>query len=291
VASILHGARAGADPDDVDVISGRIRTTWTLRRHWRTGAAHALRYLNLVPQGLSTNCYGRLAAALELISRALPHLYPPAYGIDKVLVGNQELAVTEEVTYATPFGSLLHFKKENSPEQPRLFAGGADVRPLRDTVARHRADPAAGSRRLHHRLHNPATFRSITANSASTNIPSTSSPFSINWVPARIWSAICQRRCRRSPPPRSCRRTITRASCDADPDGWPDRHAHSSPPRSTNSPRASRSNGSRIILINYVPIQCKGAFRQVYPASCSSPPFVSMNLERHIKQHIDLATI
>src|SRR5205814_7965433 len=43
------------------------------------------------------------------------------YGIDRVLVGNQHLEVTEEVAYATPFGSLLHFKKENSPEQPRLL--------------------------------------------------------------------------------------------------------------------------------------------------------------------------
>src|ERR1700732_4655414 len=88
---------------------------------WRTGAAHALRYLNLVPQGLSDKLFGRLAAALELISRASLTYTRPAYGIDKVLVGNQELAVTEEVTYATPFGSLLHFKKENSPEQPRLL--------------------------------------------------------------------------------------------------------------------------------------------------------------------------
>src|SRR5438128_8496454 len=44
-----------------------------------------------------------------------------AYGIDTVLVGNQELEVTEEVTFATPFGSLLHFKKENAPEQPKLL--------------------------------------------------------------------------------------------------------------------------------------------------------------------------
>ena len=35
-------------------------------------------------------------------------------------------------------------------------AGGADVRPLRDAVARHREDAIAGSRRLHHRLAQPA---------------------------------------------------------------------------------------------------------------------------------------
>src|SRR4030095_10521523 len=42
-------------------------------------------------------------------------------------------------------------------------------------------------------------------------------------------------------------------------------------------------------LINYVPLQCKGAFRQVYPGFVQLTAFVSMNLERHIKQHMDLA--
>jgi len=88
---------------------------------WRNGAASALKYLNLVPQGGSDRLFGRLAAALELISRTSLTYTRPPYGIDKVLVGNRELEVSEEVTYATPFGSLLHFKKENSPEQPRLL--------------------------------------------------------------------------------------------------------------------------------------------------------------------------
>ena len=88
---------------------------------WRTGAAHALKYLNLVPQGVSDKLFGRLAAALELISRTSLTYTRPPYGIDSVMVGNQELEVTEEVVYATPFGSLLHFKKENSPEQPRML--------------------------------------------------------------------------------------------------------------------------------------------------------------------------
>jgi poly-beta-hydroxyalkanoate depolymerase len=82
---------------------------------WRSGAAAALKYLNLVPQGISDKLFGRLAAALELISRTSLTYTRPPYGIDRVLVGNQELEVTEEVVYATPFGSLLHFKKENSP--------------------------------------------------------------------------------------------------------------------------------------------------------------------------------
>src|SRR5580692_12703780 len=82
---------------------------------WRTGAASALRYLNMVPQGVSDKVFTRLAAALELISRSSLTYARPAYGIDSVMVGNRELAVTEEVVQATPFGSLLRFAKQDAP--------------------------------------------------------------------------------------------------------------------------------------------------------------------------------
>jgi poly(3-hydroxybutyrate) depolymerase len=88
---------------------------------WRTGASAAVKYLNLVPQGTSDKVFGRLAAALELISRSSLTYTRPAYDIDSVMVGNREVPVTEEVVYSTPFGSLLRFKKEDSPEQPRLL--------------------------------------------------------------------------------------------------------------------------------------------------------------------------
>jgi hypothetical protein len=63
---------------------------------------------------ISDKLFGRLAAALEPISRS-------THGIDKVMVGNRELEIREEIAYATPFGSLLHFKKVEGPEQPRLL--------------------------------------------------------------------------------------------------------------------------------------------------------------------------
>src|SRR5258706_1841616 len=90
---------------------------------WRNGAASALKYLNLVPQGGSDRLFGRLAAALELISRTSLTYTRPSYGIDKVLVGNRELEVAEEVTYATRFGPSVHFKKEIPPNQRRMLLG------------------------------------------------------------------------------------------------------------------------------------------------------------------------
>ena len=177
---------------------------------WRSGAASALRYLNLVPQGVSDKLFGRLAAALELISRTSLTYTRPAYGIDKVMVGNQELEVTEEVVYATPFGSLLHFKKENSPEQPRMLLvapmSGHFATLLRGTVKTLLQDHDVYITDWH----NPRDIPLEPASSASTNTPSTSSPSSIKWVRARTWWRSASRRCRRWPPPRSCRRTTTR---------------------------------------------------------------------------------
>jgi poly(3-hydroxybutyrate) depolymerase len=50
---------------------------------WRTGAASALKYLSLVPQGVSDRLFGRLAAALELISRTSLTYTRPPYGIER----------------------------------------------------------------------------------------------------------------------------------------------------------------------------------------------------------------
>ena len=62
-----------------------------------------------------------LTAAYEIVARAgLTHARPP-YGIDSVTVGNREVAVTEERADATPFGTLLHFKKDIDTEQPRVL--------------------------------------------------------------------------------------------------------------------------------------------------------------------------
>src|SRR5262245_56909020 len=62
-----------------------------------------------------------LNAAYELVARAgLTHQRRP-FGIDSVMVGNREVAVHEEAAYATPFGTLLHFKKDIDVAQPRVL--------------------------------------------------------------------------------------------------------------------------------------------------------------------------
>ena len=177
---------------------------------WRTGAASALKYLNLVPQGVSDKLFGRLAAALELISRTSLTYARPPYGIDKVLVGNQELEVTEEVVFATPFGSLLHFKKENSPAQPRMLLvapmSGHFATLLRGTVKTLLQDHDVYITDWHNPRDIPLDAGQIRPRRiyrAPHHFPRTNS------VRARTWWRSASPRCRRSPPRRSCRRTIT----------------------------------------------------------------------------------
>src|SRR5262249_47178027 len=72
--------------------------------------------------GLTDNALLRnLTAVYELIARAgLTHTRPP-FGIDTVTVGNQEVAVREVPAHVTPFGTLLHFKKDIEQAQPRVL--------------------------------------------------------------------------------------------------------------------------------------------------------------------------
>ena len=86
-------------------------------RAWAGAAIHAFAPLN----GFSGPAIKNLTAAYELIARAgLTHVRPP-YGIETVMVGNEELPVREEAAYATPFGTLLHFKKDVAAAQPRVL--------------------------------------------------------------------------------------------------------------------------------------------------------------------------
>lgn len=79
-----------------------------------------------------------LSAAFEMVSRAgLSHTRPP-FGIDSVLVADEEVPVTEEAAFVTPFGTMLRFKKEGAPIQPRVLVvaplSGHFATLLRNTV-------------------------------------------------------------------------------------------------------------------------------------------------------------
>ena len=93
-----------------------------------------------------------LTAAYELVSRmGLTHTRPP-FDIRSVNVGNREVEVREEAAHKTPFGTLLHFKKDVSTPQPRVLVvaplSGHFATLLRATVRTMLPDHDV----LHHRL-------------------------------------------------------------------------------------------------------------------------------------------
>ena len=256
---------------------------------WRTGAAAALKYLNLVPQGVSDKVFGRLAAALELISRSSLTYARPAYGIDSVMVGNRALKVEEEVTFSTPFGSLLRFKKVDSPEQPRLLLvapmSGHFATLLRGTVKTLLQDHDVYITDWH----NP---RDIPLNAGRFGLEDYTDhliTFLDKMGPRSHMVAICQPSV-----------SALAAAAVMSEDNHPARPAtltlmagpidtRIQPTKVNDFAKSKPIKWFQENLINYVPFQCKGAFRQVYPGFVQLTAFVSMNLERHIKQHIDLA--
>jgi poly(3-hydroxybutyrate) depolymerase len=255
---------------------------------WRTGAASALKHLNRA-QGVSDKAFGRLAAALELISRTSLTYTRPAYGIDTVLVGNQELKVTEQVTYSTPFGSLLHFKKENSPAQPKMLL----VAPM----SGHFATLLRGTARTllqDHDVyitdwHNPRDIPRHHGRFGLEDYTDHLIAFLNKMGPRSHMVAICQPSVsalaaaavmsEQNHPARPATLTLMAGPIDT----------RILPTKVNGFAKSKPIKWFEENLINFVPFQCKGAFRQVYPGFVQLTAFVSMNLERHIKQHIDLA--
>jgi poly(3-hydroxybutyrate) depolymerase len=256
---------------------------------WRNGAGHALKYLNLLPQGISEKFFRRLAAALELITRTSLTYTRPAYGIDRAMVGNQEYGVTEEVAFATPFGSLLHFKKENAPEQPRLLLvapmSGHFATLLRATVQTLLQDHDVYITDWHNPRDIPLRHGRFGLDDYTEHLIT----FLGHLGPRAHMVAICQPSvsalaaaaimCEDDHPARPATLTLMAGPIDT----------RVQPTRVNEFAKSKPLKWFESNLINYVPVQCKGALRQVYPGFVQLTAFVSMNLERHIKQHMDLA--
>src|SRR5262249_18326715 len=89
----------------------------------RAFASAALDTLGRPPGGVAAGASAlrNPTPAYELIARAgLTHVRP-SFGIDRVSVGNREVAVREASERVTPFGTLLHFKKDIDTPQPRVL--------------------------------------------------------------------------------------------------------------------------------------------------------------------------
>ena len=257
---------------------------------WRALAGMAATSLGARLNGAARpSVLSNLTAAYELIARAgLTHARPP-YGIETVTVGNEEdVAVTEEAADVTPFGTLLHFKKEVAQAQPRVLV----VAPLSGHFATLLRATA--------RTLLPEHDVYITDWHNARDVPLEAGRFGfdeyithlIRWMeklgPGAHMVAVCQ----------PCVAGLVAASVMAQGN-------NPAQPLSLTlmaGPIDTRINPTKVNelakthdidwfkrnLIGRVPHRYPGGGREVYPGFVQLAAFMSMNIDRHLKAHREL---
>jgi poly(3-hydroxybutyrate) depolymerase len=229
-----------------------------------------------------------LTAAYELIARAgLTHQRPP-FGIEAVKVGNRDVQVREELAEATPFGSLLHFKKDIDQAQPPVLL----VAPL----SGHFATLLRGTVRTMLPEHDVY----ITDWHNVRDVAPQEGQFGFDDYVAHLIHflevigpgahviAVCQ----------PCVAVLIAVAVMA-------QAGNAAQPRSMTlmagpiDPRVNPTKVNKLAeskpiewfeqnLIATVPMRYAGAFRRVYPGFVQLAAFMSMNIDRHLKAHRDL---
>ena len=86
----------------------------------------------------TSNANRQLAASVRVMELAQVRHSRPPWAIDSVLVGGDPVPVVEEVVHATPFATLLRFRKDVAQSQPKVLVvapmSGHFATLLRDTV-------------------------------------------------------------------------------------------------------------------------------------------------------------
>jgi len=256
---------------------------------FRAAAEIATAALDRGRAGPFGNLWLRAAAAgTELFSRAkLIHERPP-FGIDRVMVGGREAHVTEEPAFETPFATLLHFKKDIAVEQPRVLVvapmAGHFATLLRDTVRAMLPDNDVYVTDWHNARDVPREDGQFALDDYIDHIIK----FFEHIGPGAHVVGVCQ----------PCNALLATIGVMA-------QTGNIAQPRSMTlmaGPVDTRINPTAVNelatahpiewfeknLIATVPHQFRGANRRVYPGFLQLAAFMSMNLPRHIRAHLDL---
>jgi polyhydroxyalkanoate depolymerase len=252
-------------------------------------AASACRVIGQPLSGIAgTATLRNLTTAYELIARAgLTHQRPP-FGIDRIKVGNHDVPVREDLAEATPFGALLHFKKDIDQAQPQVLL----VAPL----SGHFATLLRGT--VHTMLPEHDVY--ITDWHNVRDVAPREGQFGFDDYIAHLIRflevigpgahvvAVCQ----------PCVAVLIAVAVMAEA-------GNAAQPRSMTlmagpvDPRVNPTKVNKLAeskpiewfeqnLIATVPMRYAGAFRRVYPGFVQLAAFMSMNIDRHLKAHRDL---
>ena len=223
-----------------------------------------------------------------MIARSgLSHERPP-YGIHSIMVGNREVEVQEKPVVVTPFGTLLHFKKDMDAPQPRVLRvaplAGHFATLLRETVRTMLPEHDVFITDWHNARDVPLKHGRFGFDEYIEHVIR----FLESIGPGAHIVAVCQ----------PCVAALVAVAVMAEDN-------HRSQPNSMTlmaGPIDTRVNPTKVNalansktidwfeekLIARVPFRCGGAFRRVYPGFVQLAAFMSMNIERHIKAHQEL---
>jgi polyhydroxyalkanoate depolymerase len=204
------------------------------------------------------------------------------------MVGNREVAVTEKAADATPFGTLLHFKKDIEQAQPRVLLiaplSGHFATLLRATVRTMLAEHDVYITDWH----NARDVATADGRFGFDEYIGHIVRFLETMGPGAHIVAVCQ----------PCVAALVAAAVMAQGD-------NPAQPRSMTlmaGPIDTRVNPTKVnelakgkpiewfekILIASVPYRYGGGGRKVYPGFVQLAAFMSMNIERHLKAHREL---
>jgi polyhydroxyalkanoate depolymerase len=234
--------------------------------------------------GLPQNALQRsVMATCQLFAEGRLQHRRPEFGIDSVKVGNSIVPVTEEKARVTPFSTLLHFKKETPQPQPRVLL----VAPMSGhfaTLLRHTVRTMLPEHDIY-----------ITDWHNARDVPLSAGDFDFDDFIDHVIQclevlgegshvvAVCQ----------PVVAVLAAVSLMA-------QNRHPCQPRSMTlmaGPIDTRIKPTKVDdlamehpiewfeanLIQRVPVQHAGAYRQVYPGFLQIAAFMAMNLERHIR--------
>jgi len=230
-----------------------------------------------------------LTAACSVLDLARLTHQRPAFGVERVALGDRQFRVREEAVLRTPFATLLHFRKTGAPAgQPRVLMvapmSGHFATLLRETV----------------RTMLPEHDVYITDWHNARDVPLADGGFGFDDYVAHIIRfmehigpgghivAVCQ----------PCVQVVAAAALMAEDE-------NPAEPRSIvlmAGPVDVRANPTKVNelamskpiawfknnLIAEVPWRFKGAGRRVYPGFVQLSAFMSMIMQRHVKAHVDL---
>jgi polyhydroxyalkanoate depolymerase len=229
----------------------------------------------------------RLVAAQELLDHLRVRHSRPPFGIESVVVDGVETQVIEEQAFATPFATLIRFRKDAVAAQPRVLVvaplSGHFATLLRSTVRTLLADHEVYVTDWHNARDIPVSAGAFGFDDHVDHVVQ----FLERIGPGAHVVAVCQ----------PCVQVLAAAAVMAE-DGNP------ATPKSVTlmagpvDTRISPTAVNRLAmekpiawfednLLSRVPYRFKGAGRLVYPGFMQLAAFLAMNPKRHAKAHAD----